>query len=210
MSLVFVSTGLNAPTKRLCLASVKAQTVTCGHIYVESDPNVTVTQNWYETIAKLHPNTIVALLDGDDWLAHERVAEIVIKAHEAGALVTYGSYITSDGEKGICAPHMRGDYRRESWRASHLKTFRAGLFHKLAQEDLQVDGRWLDVAADVAAMIPLMEMAGHERVMFCSEILYVYHRPSSYEINTDQRGRMYEKERHAAVLAKPVKGRVEL
>lgn len=210
MSLVFVSTGINAPTKRLCLASVKAQTVTCGHIYVESDPSVTTTQNWYETIAKLHPNTIVALLDGDDWLAHERVAEMVIAAHKAGAWVTYGSYITSDGDKGICAPYMRGDYRREPWLASHLKTFRAGLFHKLTPDDLQIAGAWRNVASDVAVMLPLMEMAGHERVMFCSEVLCIYHRASSFEINTDQAGLMHEREMVAAVRAKPVKGRVEL
>lgn len=210
VKLVFVSTGLNAPTKRLCLASVKAQTIACEHVYIESRPDVTNTQNWYEAIQKIDPAAIVALLDGDDWLADGRVADVVIAAHNAGALVTYGNYMTSDGDAGCCAPYQRQDYRCEPWFASHLKTFRAGLFHRLTPDDLQVGGKWLDIASDVAVMLPLMEMAGPERVMFCKDVLYIYYRANSFEINTDQAGRMRERELVAAVRAKPVKGRVEL
>jgi hypothetical protein len=201
VNLTFISTGVNAPTKRLCLASVEAQTVKCRHVYVESDPSVTVTQNWYREIMKLPATEIVALLDGDDWLAHERVAEQVIAMHETGALVTYGNYIASDGESGVCAPYARGDYRREPWRASHLKTFRASLFHKLDEADLQIDGKWLDVAADVAVMLPLLELAG-EHVLFCKDVLYVYHRASSFEASASPEERNREKAAEAAVRAK--------
>ncbi len=207
MNLVFVSTGLNAPTKRLCLASVAKQTVKCEHIYVESDPAVTVTQNWYEAIAKLPASTIVALLDGDDWLAHEQVAAQVLSMHGDGMLVTYGSYVDSDGKPGVCAPYERADYRHEPWRASHLKTFRAGLFHKLAPEDLQIDGKWLDVAADIAVMIPLLEMSGPDRVAFCTDTLVIYHRPSSFEANTDVAGRAREKQVEGVIRARPGKAR---
>ena len=173
----------------------------------EQLPPKIITQNLYDTIGALDPDDVVVWLDADDWLAHDRVAERVIAMHDAGALVTYGQYITSDGQPGHCQAYVRHDYRREPWYASHLKTFRAGLFQKLAPEDLQLDGEWLSLAVDVAVMLPMMEMAGPDRVLFCDEVLAVYHAPSSFEASASPEDRAREKMVEARVRAKVRKER---
>lgn len=206
VTITVISTGFAAATRHLCGASVRAQLGgPYEHVYIEAseqDPPKSVTQNWYEAIGKLGPERIVVLLDGDDWLAHDRVLQRVAAIHERGALVSYGSYITSDGERGCCAPYVRNEYRREPWYASHLKTFRAGVFQQLTPEDLQFDGEWINRANDVAVMLPLLEMAGPDRVTFCEETLYIYHQRSSY---TAKHGGEEEKEWEMRIRQKPSK-----
>jgi len=99
------------------------------------------------------------------------------------ALVTYGSYMLSHNQvRGCAAPYVKTEYRSEPWRASHLKTCRAGLFHRIDERDLKDDrGEYLQHAADHAIMFPLMEMAGPERVVYVEPILYVYHYDESFE-----------------------------
>ena len=69
---------------------------------------------------------------------------------------------------------------RAYFRTSHLRTFRAGLFHRIAEQDpafecLKDDsGRWLTSAVDAALMYPLLELAGFDRVRYIDRILYQY------------------------------------
>ena len=202
MTICVVSTGLNAPTKRLCLASVRAQTEPHEHVYVESDPGVTVAENLYMAIGRRASDDVIVWLDGDDWLAHPEVLTRVREMHEAGALLTYGQYMTIDGKPGHCAPYVHNSYRREPWLASHLKTFRAGLFHQIHPEDLQLDGEWLSLAVDVGVTLPMLELAGPERVKFCEEVLCVYNSGSSFEASASLEMRAKEKETEMRIRAK--------
>jgi hypothetical protein len=88
-----------------------------------------------------------------------------------------------------------------------LKTFRAGLFQLLTPEDLQLDSEWLSLAVDVAVMIPMMELAQPDRVLFCEEVLCVYHLPSSFEASASPESRVREKMTEARVRAKARKER---
>jgi len=206
-----VSTGFSPPTEHLCRASVRAQLGgPYEHLCVnaaEQTPPKSCAQNLYEMIGPLPAETIVAWLDLDDFLYRENALLHVQAMHDAGALLTYGQYITSDGQLGHCQAYARNDYRREPWYASHLKTFRAGLFQLLTPEDLQLDGEWLSLAVDVAVMIPMMELATPSRVTFCPEVLAVYHMPSSFEASASPEERAREKMTEARVRAKARKER---
>jgi hypothetical protein len=206
-----VSTAFAAPTEHLCRASVRAQLGgPYEHLYVDAATQPvakTCAQNLYEMISPLPPETIVGWLDGDDFLYRENALLHVQAMHDAGALLTYGQYMTSDGVAGHCQAYVRNDYRREPWYASHLKTFRAGLFQLLTPEDLQLDGEWLSLAVDVAVMIPMMELAQPDRVLFCEEVLCVYHLPSSFEASASPESRAREKMTEARVRAKARKER---
>jgi hypothetical protein len=186
--IVVISTGFNAPTKEHCLASVQAQRgVPYEHTYVEAahqDPPLSACENFDRVARALHPQDIVVMLDGDDWLydAHAlaSIAE-VYAAHDPW--VTWGSYVTQDGKEGISAPYPLGaNFRDLSWWASHVKTFRAWLYHRVLRSDMQdEEGDWLQYAWDQAVMFPLLEMAG-PRAHFVREILYVYNEPSSFDV----------------------------
>jgi hypothetical protein len=197
-----VSTGFNAPTKRLCIASVAAQKdVEVEHIYVEAgkqSPPLTVTENVLAAVRDLPKDRIVAWLDGDDWLAHDRALERVVAEHEAGAWVTWGSYMHVDGVRGPAAqPTLDHAYRKSPWIYSHLKTFRAGLLQRVQDDDLKLDGEWVSLAVDVAFMLPILEQAGRTRARFIENVLVVYNFAHSYEANVSRREEI-EHERNVA------------
>lgn len=180
-----ISTGFVAPTKEKCLASVRAQVgVDVVHHYVEAAeqvPPANVLSNVLGVVDTLDPDAVCAWLDGDDWLSHDGALARVQWMHDQGAWVTYGSFRFSDGRPGFAAEYGRDELVRSSaWRATHLKTFRAGLVQRLRPEDRE----WpRDAAApwDVVIMFAAIEQAGWERTTFCPEVLYVYNFASSHE-----------------------------
>ena len=56
---------------------------------------------------------------------------------------------------------------------SHLRTFYAWIFKKIALEDLLYEGKFFTMTGDMAIMLPILEMAG-ERHLFISEPIYIY------------------------------------
>jgi hypothetical protein len=181
-----ISTGFAAPTKARCIESVRVQRgVEIEHVYIEAaeqSPPKTKTENLYDAITKLPPDRIVALVDGDDWLAHDRALASSARFYLEGAMVTYGNFVRSDyaSSRGVAAYAPGSSPRLEPFQASHLKTFRAGLFQRIAKADLMFEGDWLPfgICDDVAFMIPMLEMAGEDRARFNPEAVYVYNMAS--------------------------------
>jgi hypothetical protein len=134
------------------------------------------------------PNDIVVCVDGDDRLSCRDALTYINHQYEKyNCWVMYGQYKDNEGVPGISAPFASlkdfGTLRRH-WRCSHIKTFRAGLFHRIAEQDPSFNcfkdsqGKWLQAATDAAIMFPLVEMAGFYRVLFNEKILYIYNRES--------------------------------
>lgn len=117
--------------------------------------------------------------DGDDWLAHNHVLAGLNKVYEdPNVWVTYGNYSFPNGQKGGCRafpPEVlsAGTFRTYDWVASNPRTFYAELIKRVKKEDFFYKGRFAPAAADVAFMIPILEMAGN-KVKFINEILYIY------------------------------------
>ena len=124
------------------------------------------------------PEDVVCIVDGDDWLNSPSVVDRLDIEYSRGALMTYGSFVDEQGRPSNMRPYpdgvvASGLYRRHRWMASHLKTFKRHLFDRLS-DDCFVDGdKWLQMAGDVALMIPMLEMA-RERAKFVRDHLYVY------------------------------------
>jgi hypothetical protein len=124
----------------------------------------------------LPDDEIVVWLDGDDYLATPYSLEIVARAHAEGAVATYGQFMWADGSIGFAA-QVGGDPRREPWRATHLKTFRAGLVKRIREGDLKTpDGGWTFVT-DQPVMLPVLELAARHAT-FIPNILCVYTVPN--------------------------------
>jgi len=132
-------------------------------------------ENIYQIVSQVPKDTIVVLVDGDDWLAHEGVLERLNEVYSSEDVwLTYGQYMNYPSyKKGLILPANIPTLRQDQWALSHLKTFYAGLFHKIDKKDLQIEGSFVQVASDVAFMTPMVEMAG-ERTRQIDEILYVY------------------------------------
>jgi hypothetical protein len=183
-----ISTGFNAPTKQKCIDSFNTQFNAIGaqHVYIEASEQKPAREqmwNMHQVIKDLKKMDVVVCLDGDDWFKHNYVLDTLDKVYcDPNVWLTYGQFEFSDGRPGFAEPYPSTNYRKEAWRATHLKTFRAGLFQKIKQQDLIYDGKWYDRAQDLAMMLPMLEMAGPEHIRFIDEILYVYNYGNSFEI----------------------------
>jgi len=153
--------------------------------------------NLYDMIHACDDNDIILTVDGDDWLAHPDVLNKLNEVYSNNDIfMTYGSYQGSDGHKGCCRPYERiiidtSGFRKAQWRASHLRTFYAGLFKKIKKEDFyDPEGKFLDMSWDLGFMIPCLEMSG-DRHRFIPEFLYIYNidNPiSDFRVNQKRQG----------------------
>jgi glycosyltransferase involved in cell wall biosynthesis len=162
--------------------------------FLPSDPRMRVLRNSsrHGLAPNLHrgisehcdPEDVVVCVDGDDSLAApDALSEVNRTYHLHDCWVTYSQFQFADGQYGFCQPFASTkDFAtlRDYFRTSHLRTFRAGLFHRIAEQDpgyrclKDAEGEWLSSAIDAALMCPLLEMAGFERVRYIDRVLYVY------------------------------------
>lgn len=145
-------------------------------------------ENVYRAVHSCSDEEIAIIIDGDDWLAHDRV---LIRLNEIYAdpeiWMTYGSYIeypnysytvanfSRELPKRIIKSNAIRSFSRKHWCLSHLRTFYVSLYKKIQQKDLLFDGNFYDASQDLAFMIPMVEMAG-SHVKFIDEVFLIYNR----------------------------------
>ncbi len=143
--------------------------------------------NQYKAIHSLPDHAIVVLIDGDDFLAHDRVLERVLHEYKnKNTWMTYGQMIFYPEGGTLCeeCPQRVFDensFREEPWVTSHLRTCYAGLFKRIKKEDLLYRGDFFEAAGDFAFMFPMLEMASQGHIRFIPDVLYGYnhHNPIS-------------------------------
>lgn len=153
----------------------------------EDKVTVLANKNRRKALANLHtaitmcaPTDIIAILDGDDRFAFEDVLKQVNFMYTAyDVWLTYGQFKEyPSGRIGFCKPYpneivKHGAFRNYAMGPSHLRTFYAGLFHKIKLEDLCYKGDFFPMTYDLAIMLPMIEMA-REHFMFCATPLVDY------------------------------------
>ena len=117
------------------------------------------------------PESIIITLDADDALIGERVLERVQAVYRDGADVTVGSMLRLDKE-AFYPPNFDNPRWWDSNVWQHLRTFRKRLFDAIDVKDLKIEREWIDLAADWAFMVPIVEMASSPRHI--EEPLYLY------------------------------------
>ena len=141
--------------------------------------------NLYTMIHMCNDNEIIAIVDGDDWLAHNYVFNYVNNLYENPNIwMTYGQYRTvplnaagpvqSFSEECI----KNNTYRSQTWRFGHLYTYYAWLAKHIKLEDCLCSeelfcGKFFPMASDNAMLYPIIEMAGG-RYKCVLDQLYVY------------------------------------
>ena len=164
--------------------------------FIKNKERCWAAQNYYTAIHTCKDNEIILIVDGDDWLTHNNVLQVVNKAYQAGAWLTYGSWkhFISENEKPNeeipCWLIKRNNYRYYRFMTGHLRTFYTWLFKKIKLEDLMYKGNFTKMFWDNASMIPMVEMAQFH-THFISDILYIHNN----EIINDRDIDNYKKKR---------------
>ena len=153
--------------------------------------------NIYHALMLCGPDEIAIIVDGDDWLAHENVFAYINHVYQDPQVwLTYGQFAVFPFAIPGWASQVpekiveENSFRSHDWCTTHLRTFYAGLFHKINVWDLWYNGEFFPMAGDLALMFPLLELAGnHSR--FIPEILYIYNRANA--LNEDKINKKLQK-----------------
>ncbi|HJZ23120.1 MAG TPA: glycosyltransferase family A protein, partial [Candidatus Babeliales bacterium] len=136
--------------------------------------------NHYRAINTCKNNEIVVILDGDDALAHDGVLSYLNSIYaNFNIWLTYGQFKNyTNGAIGFCAPMPDFVVKDNTFRyyrdiPSHLRTFYVWLFKAIKHEDLLYNGKFFPMTGDMAAMIPMIEMA-RDHFKFIPDVLYIY------------------------------------
>lgn len=128
--------------------------------------------------------SVLTVVDGDDWLAHAGALARVAKSYDANRalLLTYGNYANdvspTVGQCGRFSPETIAarDFRRDANACiSCLRTFKAKIWNRINVDDLKdpQTGDFFAAGGDVAYLMPLLDLAGN-RFEFIEDILYYY------------------------------------
>lgn len=138
-------------------------------------------ENVYSAMDVIKDGSIIIILDGDDWLAHENVLSVLNNVYDENVWMTSGSYVENISKR-IVNPKIDDDYwegvmRHKTWETSHLSTFRKELFLKIKCKHLmKKTGEFFSTTSDQAMMWPILEMSGKKHFRVINEVLYVYNR----------------------------------
>lgn len=136
--------------------------------------------NIYRSVQFWPDDHVMVLLDGDDWLAHEKVLEKLAAAYaNKNNWLVYTQFMQLPmNEHGWNRTFTKSEYQSpnipRNYSPSHLRTFYAGLFKKINPEDLKHEGQFYSMTWDMAIMLPMVEMASDGHVHFIPEVLYMY------------------------------------
>ena len=158
-------------------------------LFIQNKESIGALANFYQAIAQCDPREIVVEVDGDDWLANTQILAYLNEVYQDPEVwVTYGQFVLyPTGQQGWAATVPQNIYKRKyRWLTTHLRTYYAGLFHKIKKQDLIYAGDFFSMSGDLARMFPIVEMAGsHSR--YISEVLYVYNIASPLNDHTKNR-----------------------
>lgn len=129
------------------------------------------------TLSGINDNEVVVELDGDDWLPDSMVLERINNVYQDENIwITNGSFKYSSGHIGFSSQQIDFDnLRTNRFTASHLRTWRLFLWRAIKDEDHKDSyGNYWKVNADLAYMLPMLEMAGPEHYRFLPEINLIY------------------------------------
>ena len=164
---------------------------------------------------------ILIHLDGDDWLYDDNVLDNLNKFY---CWMTYGGFVCWDGSKDVKLPnpqstpypefiHKYKMYRKDVWRASHLRTFRSFLIKSVKNSDLKsnIDGKYYWHAADLAHQFPCLEMCPKDKIGVVDFYTHCYNASQQNSIRTrereDSNNQKYEEEiRNKKIYKEGLKG----
>lgn len=148
-------------------------------LLIKNSQRLGATANRYKASHLAKDKSIVAILDGDDWLNGPNVLTYINKIYSKKNIwVTYGQFrIFPSGELGHCQKMPKNyDFSQNGpFFTSHLRTYYAWLFKGIPLEKLQINEKFPEMAGDVAEMLSLL-LKAKKHLYFSKKILYIYNK----------------------------------
>ena len=144
---------------------------------------------------------ILVYVDGDDWLAYPDTLEKINNFYnQKDPWMTYGKMTVWKGNEDYSWPfpqnseypqkvHQQNAYRKDLWRASHLRTFKWHLYKQIKTESLQytATNKYYLHAEDLAGSFPCLEMCPPEKIGIVDFLTYVFNESKSNQIRSKER-----------------------
>lgn len=149
------------------------------------EKNLGALQGLIEAIGSFNcqDDDVVVVIDGDDWLAHERALSTLHRAYtENDIYMTWGQCeIYPPGKTAMKYAQPIPDmvvegklYRDIPFVFWHPATFKYILWRHIKDADLRdTDGNYFRIMKDKATLFPMLEMCGRKK-MYIGETLYIY------------------------------------
>lgn len=135
----------------------------------------------HEAIQKagLNEEDVIVLVGMDDELKSNAL-ELISRRYKHGCWMSYGNWFNQHGQINTVRldfdekTHANRDYRKVQYRSTAPNTFKAFLYNQLTEDDLQIDGKWLDTCTETNVMISCLEMCGREKIGIIASPIYFY------------------------------------
>jgi len=169
---------------------------------IENKTNKGAQYNYFEHLNTfVEDNDILIHLDGDDWLYDETVLDKLNGFYNKNDYwMTYGGFVCWDGTGNLTLPNPQSTpysdfvheyklYRKDLWRASHLRTFKGFLIKKIHNSDLKsnINQEYFWHAADLAHQFPCLEMCSKDKIGIPDFYTHVYNASKQNSIRTQER-----------------------
>lgn len=120
---------------------------------------------------------VIVMMDMDDQLLPHSLARAAGEYYK-GKWMTYGNYVDARGK--LCAVdirypdiiHEQRSYRKDTFRCTHLRTFRKELYEAIPKWELTKSE--INSYPDAEILFSMMEMCGKDRIGMIAEPTYVY------------------------------------
>lgn len=185
---IYVDDNSNDETVKCVINWVDSHNEWDRFTLIKNDSWQSIMPNHYKAAYLCEDHEIIVHLDGDDFIKHSWVLWLLNKVYNYDDVwLTYGQYenwpIAELGFSVDVPSHIaqQNQFREMGFWYSHLRTFYAWLFKKIALKDLMWKGSFIPTTPtiDYLIMFPLMELAGDNHYRFISDGLYLYNRTNA-------------------------------
>jgi glycosyltransferase involved in cell wall biosynthesis len=146
---------------------------------IKNEKNIGALANIHKAVHMCHDESIVVLLDGDDWFAKkDTILSLINKMYSAKDIwLTCGNF-TLFPKSLVCSqdssiPHYIKNCEQTMGIIAPVRTWYAWLFKKIGFEYFLYEGEFFSTCSDFAYIVPMRELA-EERNLFIPDILYTY------------------------------------
>jgi len=157
--------------------------------------------NYTRFFDSLEDDDIFVDISGDDWLFDESVLENLNNFYNDKDLwMSYGGFYAYNGSDSLTIANPQNTeypefitkhklYRRDVWRAGHLRTMKGFLLKAMDIKDIvsKIDNRPFYHAPDLAVSFPCLEMCPPEKIGVVDFPTYVWNASDKCQVRTHKR-----------------------
>ncbi len=156
--------------------------------YIENKTNMKQAFSKFKAYQMVDDNEVVCILDGDDWLKHERVLNILNKYYENDKYhIVTSKFEIYDNNKIYqnCTSKYneyiinQKQFRYVNYSFQHLKTGLGIYFKSIPENRFKYNNKWLDRCTDVTEMVCVSELCKKNKLKQIDDVLYVYNKNNS-------------------------------